>query len=181
MNSRLPERRAGAGRWLAGPASLLLGLFLAGCAYHLGPTGGQRSRERSVQVQTLVNHTAEPRLVSALGQALREQIQRDGTFRLQTRGEADIVLGGTITKYDRQFISVKAGDALTPRDYRILITARIVARDRGTGRVLLDRELVGRTEVRAGADLHSAEREAIPMAAEFLAISATTLLADGKF
>lgn len=156
-------------------------LVLAGCAYHLGPTGGQIAGGRTVQVQPFVNQTPEPRLVSALGQALREQLQRDGTFRLETRDDADIIVSGTIVKYDRQFITVQAGDSLTPRDYRILISARIVARERATGKVLLDRELTGRTEVRAGNDLHSAEREAIPMAAEFLANSATSLLADGPF
>jgi hypothetical protein len=180
MNLRPAERpRTRAHR--AAILALVLPLLLAGCAYHLGPTGGRRAGQQTVQVQTVVNETVEPRLVAALGQALREQIQRDGTFRLQTHGDADILLSSTIVKFDRQFISVKAGDSLTPRDYRILITARIVARERGTGRVLLDRELVGRTEVRAGSDLHSAEREAIPMAADFLATSATSLLADGKF
>lgn len=181
MSARLPAFPAPRIRWTARLAWVLPALWLCGCAYHLGPTGGRRAGDRSVEVQTVVNQTSEPRLVAAVGQALREQIQRDGTFRLQTRGEGDILLSGTVVKYDRQFISVKAGDALTPRDYRILITARIVARERGSGRVLLDRELVGRTEVRAGADLHSAEREAIPMAAEFLATSALTLLADGQF
>jgi len=170
-----------AARLFSSLAGIGLALAWGGCAYHLGPTGGQTSGHRSVQIQPFINRTIEPRLVSALGQAMRQQIQRDGTFRLETRGEADIVVTGTIVNYDRQFITVKAGDALTPRDYRIVIAARIVARERVTGKVLLDRELVGRTEVRAGADLHSAEREAIPMAAEFLATSATSLLADQPF
>ena len=152
-----------------------------GCAYHVGPTGGQKAGARSVQIKPFINNTIEPRLVTALGQALRTQIQKDGTFRLDTRGDADIVVTGTIVNYDRQFITVEAGDALTPRDYRIIISARIVARESATGRVLLDKELIGRTDVRAGNDLHSAEREAIPMAAEFLANSATSLLADGPF
>jgi hypothetical protein len=160
---------------------MVAALLAGGCAYHLGPTGGRQPGERSVLVQPVVNQTSEPRLTAALGQAMREQIQRDGTFRLQSRGEADIILSTTVVRYDRQFISVKARDALTPRDYGIVITARVVARERATGRVLLDRELGGRTEVRAGDDLHSAEREGVPMAAEFLATSVVSLLADGPF
>ena len=160
----------------------LLAALFTGCAgYKLGPTGGQIAGARSVQVNPFVNQTIEPRLVEALTHALRKQIQQDGTFRLNTRNDGDIILTGTILRYDRESISVRATDALTPRDYRLTIVAHITARERATGKVLLDRELAGRTDVRAGADLFSAERQGIPLAADFLATSATSLLADGPW
>jgi len=160
----------------------LLAALLTGCAgYKLGPTGGQTAGGRSIQVNPFVNKTIEPRLVEALTHALRRQIQQDGTFRLNTRNEGDIILTGTILRYDRESISVQSTDALTPRDYRITIVAHITARERATGKVLLDRELAGRTDVRAGTDLFSAERQGIPLAADFLATSATSLLADGPW
>ncbi len=161
---------------------VLWALVLAGCAgYQLGPTGGQVSGARSIQINSFVNHTIEPRLTDALTHALRQQIQQDGTFKLNTRDEGDIIVAGSITKFDRQSISVRTRDALTPRDYRITITARLIARERATGKVLLDREISGHTDVRAGADLFSAERQGIPLAAEFLAASATSLLTDGSW
>jgi len=162
------------------PVLGLLVLLLAGCAgYKLGPTGGQTAGARSIQINPFVNRTIEPRLADALTHALRKQIQQDGTFKLNTANDGDIVVSGTITAYDRRALSLRARDALTPRDYRIVITARIVARERATGKTLLDREVTGRTDVRAGSDLFSAERQGIPQAAEFLASSATSLLADG--
>ena len=168
----------------ARPAALLclLAALFAGCAgYQLGPTGGQTAGARSIQINPFVNQTVEPRLVEALTHALRKQIQQDGTFRLDTRNGGDIVVSGTILRYERESISVRARDALTPRDYRITIVARVTARERANGKLLLDRELAGHTEVRAGADLFSAERQGIPLAAEFLATSATSLLADGPW
>lgn len=169
-------------RFLRLPASGLLVALLSGCAgYQLGPTGGQSAGARSVQIDPFVNQTIEPRLADALTHALRKHIQQDGTFKLNTAGGGDIVVTGTITGYDRQAVSVRARDALTPRDYRITITARIVAKDRATGKTLFDRAVVGRTDVRAGADLFSAERQGIPQAADFLAASATSLLADGTW
>jgi len=160
----------------------LLAALLAGCAgYQLGPTGSQIAGARSIQINPFINQTIEPRLVGALTHALRKQIQQDGTFRLNTRNEGDIIVTGAILRYDRESISVRATDALTPRDYRITIVAHITARERATGKVLLDRELAGHTDVRAGADLFSAERQGIPLAAEFLASSATSLLADGPW
>ncbi len=166
----------------AAPLLCLLATLLAGCAgYRLGPTGGQTAGARSIQINPFVNQTIEPRLVEALTHALRKQIQQDGTFRLNTRNEGDIIVTGAILRYDRESVSVRSRDALTPRDYRITIVARVTARERGTGKLLLDREVAGHTDVRAGADLFSAERQGIPLAAEFLATSATSLLADGPW
>ena len=156
--------------------------MFSGCAgYQLGPTGGQTAGARSIQINPFENRTIEPRLSEAITHALRKQIQQDGTFRLNTANEGDVILTGVITKYDRLAIALRSRDALTPRDYRITITAHVTARDRATGKVLLDREIIGRTEVRAGFDLNSAERQGIPLAADFLAVSATSLLADGSW
>ncbi|MEY2411087.1 MAG: hypothetical protein QOF48_3757 [Verrucomicrobiota bacterium] len=169
---------------LLGIFSLLVAslMVLSGCGgYRLGPTGGQKAGARSIQINPFVNHTIEPRLADALTHSLRRQIQQDGTFRLNTSRDGDIVVNGAIIKYDRLSVALRSRDALTPRDYRITITAHITARERATGKVLLDRDVTGRTEVRAGADLYSAERQGIPLAADFLAASATSLLADGSW
>ena len=40
--------------------------------------------------------------------------------------------------------------------------AKVTATERDTGRVLLDREVGGRTTIRIGPDLTSAERQAVP-------------------
>ena len=163
-------------------SSFVILLLLTACAgYHLGPTGGQTAGARSIQINPFVNQTIEPRLSDALTHALRKQIQQDGTFRLNTADDGDIILTGAIIKYDRFTIALRSRDALTPSDYRITITAHITARERATGKVLLDRDITGATEVRAGYDLNSAERQGIPLAANFLAASATSLLADGSW
>ena len=160
----------------------MLLLLLTSCAgYKLGPTSGQIAGARSIQINPFVNQTVEPRLSDALTHALRKQIQQDGTFRLNTADEGDIIVTGAIVKYDRVAVALRARDALTPRDYRITITAHITARERVGGRILLDRDVVGRTDVRAGADLNSEELQGIPLAADFLAASATSLLADGSW
>lgn len=169
---------------VSGPcaAAVLLVFLLTGCAgYRLGSTGGQTARARSIQINPFLNQTIEPRLPDALTHALRKQIQQDGTFRLNTANDGDIIVTGAILRYDRVAVSLRARDALTPRDYRLTITARITARERATGKVLLDREVSGHTDVRPGADLFSAERQGIPLAADFLAASATSLLADGSW
>lgn len=164
-------------------ASLLFGcaLLLSGCAYRLGPTGGQVAGARSIQVNYFQNKTAQPRLAEALNHALRRAIQKDGTLRLDTQDGGDIVLTGEISAYERPAVSYQPGDVITVRDYYLAVSARIVARERSSGKVLVERDVLGRTLVRAGADQASAERQALPLLAEDFARRATSLLVDGQW
>ena len=154
---------------------------LSGCAYRLGPTNGEQVGARSVQVQPFENKTIEPRLVEAVSLALRRQMQQDGTYRLDSHNEGDIVVTGAIVSYDRQPISFQSRDALTPRDYRLKITAHVTARERLSGKVLLDRSISGHSDIRIGGDLGSAERQAVPLVAADLARNTTALLVDGSW
>jgi len=163
-------------------AALAAVLALAGCAgYRLGPIGGATAGSRSVQVDFFKNETQEPRLLEAVNSALRKRLQQDGTLRLDTRGTGDIVMTGALVKFERDGVSFQPGDVITARDFNLRLTARIKAVERASGKVLLDREVRGRTTVRAGSDLPSAERQAIPLLAEDLARNATTLLVDGSW
>ena len=160
----------------------LVALALSGCAgYRLGPTNGLAPGEKSVRVQPFANQTMEPRLGDAVTAALRKNLQHDGTYRLATHGDADIVVTGTLKRYDRHELSFLPKDVLTARDYRVSVTAQIVARDTNSGKTILDDEVVGYTLVRVGSDLTSADRQALPLLADDLAKRATALLADGSW
>src|SRR5262245_59615028 len=110
---------------------LALALFATGgCAYRLGPTNDERAGARSVQVNPFENKTIEPRLVEAVSFALRKQLQQDGTYQLHTGQSADIILSGTIIAYERHSLSFRPRDVVTPRDYRLTVTALVTARER---------------------------------------------------
>ncbi len=161
--------------------ALTLALF-SGCAgYQVGPTNGRKAGSASVEIVPLQNTTLEPRLGDAVTQALRKQLQRDGTFRLGTSGESDIVLTGTVTKYYRQELSLVAGDLATARDYYVWITVQVTARERTGGKVLFDQPVTGKTLIRVGSDLTSTERRALPLLAEEVAKPAISLLVDGSW
>ena len=164
-------------RWLA-----LLAILCGGCAgYRVGPVGGERAGERSIQVSPFASKVIEPRVGDAVTTSLRRQLHQEGTYRLDTGGAADIVVTGSVVEYDRSHISFQSQDILTPRDSRLRIRAHVTARDRSTGRLLLDREVMGHTTLRVGPDLASAERQAIPQAAEELARNITALLTEGTW
>ena len=165
-------------RWTA----LGFAALLCGCAgYQLGPTGGQTAGARSIEIVPFLNETLEPRLTDPLTAGLRKEFQRDATFRLQTHGEADIVVTGKVTSYYRRALSLAPTDLATGRDYRLEMTAQVTARERGTGRVLVDQPVRGSTLIRVGSDLTSTERQALPLLADDLAKRVVALLAEGSW
>jgi len=182
-NSSPPRTLSRGGRrclfgWLLVAA---LVLPAGGCAYRLGPTNGLRAHARSIQILPFENKTIEPRLVEAVGTALRQQLQQDGSFAIDSHGDGDVVLTGTIVSFERHSLTFVSRDVLTPRDYRLTITVQVTARERGTGRVLLEKKITGHSDIRVGPDLVSSERQALPLVATDLARNATALLADGSW
>ena len=168
--------------WLCGFVVLAASFVLSGCAgYKLGPTNGMVAGAQSIQVNPFQNNTLEPRLIESVTSSLRKQLQQDGTYTLNTSGDGDVIVTGVITAFERSGLSYQPNDVLTVRDYELSMRAIVTARERGSGKVLLEREVAGRTSLRVGKDLASAERQAIPMLADDLARRTTSLLVDGAW
>jgi Lipopolysaccharide-assembly len=160
----------------------LTALAVSGCAgYKLGPTNGQAAGAKSLQVTPFSNDTLEPRLGDSVTTALRRNLQHDGTFKLATHGDADIVVTGVLKRYDRHQLSFLAQDVLTARDYRVNLIAHVTARDVAADKTILDQDVTGYTLIRVGSDLASAERQALPLLADDLAKAVTALLVDGSW
>ena len=155
---------------------------LSGCAgYRLGPTNGMEARSKSIQVNPFQNQTLEPRLTDHTTHSLRKRLQQDGTYELNTKDSGDVIVNGVITGFRRSELAFQPSDVRTVRDYHLYMTAQVRAVDRATGKVLLNRPVTGRTTIRVGSDLASAERQAIPLLAEDLARNTTSLLVDGTW
>ena len=162
--------------------SLLLVSVLTGCVgYQAGPTNGVIAGARTVRVNFFRNETLEPRLVVAVNRALKRNLQQDGTFELETSGNADLLVTGELTDFLRGGLSYTPGDILTVQDYHLQLTARIKVTDRVTGEVILDRIITGSSIVRVGSDLSAGQRQAVPLIADQLARQATDLIVDGDW
>ena len=98
-----------------------------------------------------------------------------------TKGGGDIIVTGVITGFHRSELSPLPSDVRTVRDYYLSMTAQITAVESATGKTLVDRQVTGRTTIRVGSDMTSAERQAIPLLAEDLARNATSVLVDGSW
>jgi len=158
--------------------------LLAGCAgYQLGPVNpdARAGGVRSIEVLPFNNKTLQPRLGDAVTQALREQLQTDGTYKLVTHGESDIVVTGVISQYNREGVSYLNTSVSSVQNYRIGIVAHVTARERSTGKLLVDKDVNGYTLVSVGSDLASAERQSLPLLAQDLAHNTTQLLTEGTW
>jgi hypothetical protein len=163
------------------PALCAAALLATGCAgYRLGSVNDATAGDRSVQVMPFNNQTLEPRLGDVVTQALREEVQTDGTYRL-ANGEGDVVVSGIITGYSRTGLSYLNSDVLTANNYQVTMYGHVVVRERATGKVLLDKEVKGYTLVHVGSDLADAERQAMPLLAEDFARKVTQMLTEGTW
>ena len=167
-------------RQFCGILALAVTLGSSGCAgYRLGPTDGLTAGQRTVVVKPFTNQTLEPRLGDDATFALRKEIQRDGTLQLTTGAGANLEVTCDVVRYDRVEVSFLSTDVTTARDFRVSITAHVVARDRASGKVVLDRDVTGQSLMRVGSDQTSAERQTLPLVAADLARQITSLLVDG--
>ncbi|MDW8308597.1 MAG: LptE family protein [Verrucomicrobiales bacterium] len=165
--------------WASAAVALALG---SGCAgYRLGPGADSPVAGKTVQVVPFTNRTMEPRLADAVTAAVRKELQRDGSARLATLEPGDIVLTGELIQYRRRELSFVPDDIATARDYRVQLTARVTARERATGRVLLEQDVTGYTLIRVGGDLSGTERQALPLLAADLARQIRDLLVEGSW
>jgi hypothetical protein len=157
-------------------------LCLSGCAgYQLGPSNGVAAHEKSIQVNPFANQTLQPGLTDTVASQLRKELQRDGTYQLDSHGSGDIIVTGSLTSYERAEVTFASNDILTVRDFRLSLTAQVTARERSTGRVILNQPVTGYTLIRVGSDLTSAERQGMPLLAGDLAKNVTALLVEGKW
>ena len=168
--------------WARGWAVTFLVLWAmgsAGCAgYHLGYRGTSMKDMGSVQIKPVQNNTQEPGLGEALSFALRQQIQRDGTFALETQNRGDILLEATVTSVTRNKLTLDPQDVLTVRDFEIFVTAQFKATRQSGGEVLMQKEITGKTSSRAASDLTEAERRVLPLVMQDMAQQAIDQLSN---
>lgn len=157
-------------------------LMTVSCAgYRLGPTGGFKAGDKSVQVLFFKNETLEPRIVEAVNQSLRKQIQKEGTFRLDTQQGGDLIVTGRITQLLRNGLSFRSTDVLAVTDFTLSMSADIIVIERVSGREVFHKKVTSTIPISASGDLVSQEQRALPLISDELARKAVNLLADGAW
>ena len=150
------------------PVVIGLALLGAGCAnYRVGSS--LPPDVTSVHVPTFVNRTGEPRLEAAATRATIARFQSDGTLRIATRGEADVVLEVLLTSLSLEPLRYDDEHVKTATEYRMTVLADMTVIHRGSGEVILQKSRVkGEADFIPVGDLFSAKRDNLPAVADDL-------------
>jgi hypothetical protein len=159
-------------------AGLLATLLAFGCAgYHIGPV--TQRKFNTIAVPMFRNETLRPQLEAQISNAVIKRLQQDGSLRIETEPRADVVLSGTVFRYQRSALRSLHSDTGVPREYEIAITVRVEARDRRTGEIVLkSTEVEGKSDVFIGEDQQSAEMQVLPLVADDIARRVAGLLVE---
>ena len=162
-------------------APLLVAALLSGCAgYRLGEAKPNYLKEiRTIAIPTFKNGTYLPRVEVLVTNTVIKQFQQDGTFQITSEDKADAVLRATITTVGRQPVRSVRGNVLATTEFNlgVGITYTLFAKN---GQPLVGPGGVsGGTSFFVGSDVATDERQALPLAAEDLAVRLVSQLSEG--
>lgn len=150
------------------PALVLVFLTAACGAYRLGTT--LPPHLRTVYVPPFENETYEPGISADVTNAVITRFRQDGNLRPVNESEADTVVTGKITGWNRRVLGYTGQDRDNVEEYRLYVTAVIVFRELTTGEELISGQSIrGYTDFYLEGDLASAEEAARPAAFRDLA------------
>jgi hypothetical protein len=161
--------------------------FFAGCAgYHIGPVKPKAyAGIESIAVPSFKNDTLETRVEVLLANCVIKQIQQDGTYKIASEKDADAILECTLEQVTRNAARNVAGNVLQTREYTLQLRVDYRLIDRRTGKLLNRRSANGTTSFFVNgsgsnaADVNQDERQALPLAAEDMAIRLVSELSEG--
>jgi lipopolysaccharide assembly LptE-like protein len=125
---------------------LLLGVvLLSACGYHLAGTGPQvPDTARTIRIARFVNHTRENGLDVRLHRAIEDEFRRQGTLRVVSDEDADVLLTGDIRRFASVPVAFSATDEAVQYQGVMQIGMRLT--ERATGRVLYENKLLQETQ-----------------------------------
>ena len=162
-------------------------MAVVGCAgYKIGPVKPKLMEGvQTIAVPTFRNETLEPRIEVLLASAIIKQIQQDGTYRVVRENEADAILHGRLVEIRRRPARSVRGNVLQTREFTLELNVHYSVVNRVTGRELEARNVAGTTSFfvsgsnTIAADVTQDERQALPLAAEDLAIRLVSQISEG--
>ena len=161
--------------------AFFLAVSLGGCAgYRIGEIKPQYLKDiHSIAVPTFKNNTFIPRIEALVTNTVIKQFQQDGTFRITREAQADAILRCTITSVGRNPARSVRGNVLATTEFNLglLVTYTLIGRD---GKPLTGPTGVsGTTSFFVGSDVTTEERQALPLAAEDMAVRLVSQLSEG--
>lgn len=160
----------------------LLAFSLGSCAgYHIGPVQPYYLRSvHTIAIPTFKNNTLIPRISVLVTDTVIKQFQQDGTYRIGTLQDCDAILKGEIEHVSRAPARSVRGNVLATAEFSLTLRVQYTLVSRSTGEVLgAPMRSYGSTSFFVGEDVTTDERQALPLAAEDLAVNLVSQLSEG--
>lgn len=161
--------------------TFLLAFFLSGCAgYHLGPAKPAYLKDvHTIAVPVFRNTTLIPRVESLVSTTVIKQFQQDGTYRIANEDQADAILRADVVTVGRSPARSVRGNVLATTEFNLVLRVRYTLTDRSGKTLTGPAEAAGATSFFVGEDVSTDERQALPLAAQELAIRLVSQLTEG--
>ncbi len=156
-------------------------LFFSGClGYQVGPVKPSVLRDvHVIAVPTFDNKTLLPRIEVLVTNTVIKQLHQDGTFRIAEGDNVDAILQAQITDVTRAAARSVRGNVLATTEFNLSMHVKY-SLVTPSGTVLMPvADVLGTTSFFVGTDVTTDERQALPLAAEELAIHLVTQLSEG--
>ncbi len=165
----------------------LFALLFTGCAgYKIGPVQPKfMEGVRTLAVPSFRNNTLEPRVEVLLATAVIKQFQQDGTYQIVSEKDADAIIIGTLERIDRRPSRSVRGNTLQTKEYTLVLRCRFEVVNRVTGAIMDGRAITGTTSFfvtgsdSIASDVNQDERQALPLAAEDMAVQFVSQMSEG--
>jgi outer membrane lipopolysaccharide assembly protein LptE/RlpB len=160
---------------------IAVSLLLTGClGYHVGPVKPSVLRDvHGIAVPTFENKTLLPRIEVLITDSVIKQLQQDGTYRIANENNADAILKAEISEISRTPARSLRGNVLATTEFNLAMHVKYKLETRSGAVLMPSTEVVGTTSFFVGEDVTTDERQALPLAAEELAIHLVTQLSEG--
>lgn len=162
-------------------AAALLLFSLGGCAgYHIGPIQPYSLKAvHSIAIPVFKSNSLIPRVSVLVTDSVIKQFQQDGTYQIANSDRADTILTGTIERISRAPARSLRGNVLATTEFNLTIQITYTLTDRATKKGLASSVVYGSTSFFVGDDITTDERQAIPLAAEDVAVHLVSQLSEG--
>lgn len=148
-------------RFFAGALIPAVALVLCGCGANYAWRASVPQEMRSVTVPTFRNESAVEELGAIASRQLLRELQREGTFRIASAGDAALEIQGVVKSVSSGVNAYSRRANMRIAAYDLTATVEVSVIDRRAHRVLIDNRIyTARTGFTAGQDRTTAMRDA---------------------
>ena len=163
--------------------------LVACLGYHIGPVKPYYLQDvHTIAVPTFENNTLIPRIEVLVTDTVIKQFQQDGTFKIASNDNADMILKGEISRITRSPARSVRGNVLATSEFNLVMRLRYKLVGQDGKPVGPPGEVSGSTSFFVGntssisttnGDVTTDERQALPLATEELANHLVSQLSEG--